>query len=140
MGELSNTKAKREELAYAAGAVATENYAAQCQAEDKPLTMRELKAAIRKEVFATIGKPPKRARPTPEQREELKAVQPIGNAWIDLVSAIKTLATTSGDLQDIVARTPEPLRQKLLGEARTATARLAEWIEALDNEDVRPPA
>lgn len=61
---------KREELAYAAGTVASENYAAQCQAEDKPLTMRGLKAEIRKEVFATIGQPPKRARLTPEQVEE----------------------------------------------------------------------
>ncbi len=139
MGELSKTKAKREELAYAAGAVATENHAAQCRAQDKPLTMRGLKAAIRKEVFATIGEPPKRARPT-TQAEGFKPAQPIGNAWIDLVSAIKTLATAPADVQDIAARTVEPLRQKLLGEARTATARLAEWIEALENEDVRPPA
>ncbi len=43
---------KREELAHTAGAVASENYAAQCRAEGKPLTMRGLKAEIRKEVFA----------------------------------------------------------------------------------------
>lgn len=61
---------KREELAYAAEAVATENYVAQCRAEDKPLTMRGLKAAIRKELVATIGPLPKRARLTPEQVEE----------------------------------------------------------------------
>lgn len=64
---------KREEKAYAAGAVATENYVTQCRADDKPLTMQGLKAAVRKEVFAAIGqppKPPKRVRLTPEQVEE----------------------------------------------------------------------
>jgi len=61
---------KREEKAYAAGAVATENYVAQCRADDKPLTMQGLKTAVRKEVFATTGQPPKRARLTPEQVEE----------------------------------------------------------------------
>jgi len=45
-------------------------YAAQCRADEKPLTMRGLKAAIRKELVATIGPLPKRARRTPEQVEE----------------------------------------------------------------------
>jgi len=122
---------KREEKAYAAGAAATENYAAQCRAEDKPLTMRGLKAEIRKEVFATIGQPPKRARPEP-----INPVQPIGAAWIDFTSAVKQVATVPANLQSLADRTPASLRVQLLDESRTAASRLADWITVLENQHV----
>ncbi len=121
---------KREELAYTAGAVATENYVAQCRADDKPLTMRGLKAEIRKEVFATIGQPPTRTRAEP-----VEPVQPIGDAWVDFTSAVKQVAAAPGDLQSLADRTPATLRARLLDEARGASVRLSDWIAALESQN-----
>jgi hypothetical protein len=126
---------KREEKAYAAGAVATENYVAQCRAEDKPLTMQGLKAAVRKEVFATVGEPPKRAREAP-LIGNITPVQPIGDAWLDFTSAVKQVATVPADLQSLADRTPAALRARLLDEARGAAIRLSDWIAALEAQHV----
>jgi len=126
---------KREELAYAAGAIATENYAAQCQAEDKPLTMRGLKAAVRKEVFATIGQPPTRARGAP-LIGNITPVQPIGGAWLDFTSAVQHVAGRGDDLPSLADRTPAALRARLLDEARGAAVRLSDWIAALESQNV----
>ncbi len=126
---------KREELAYAAGAVATENYVAQCRADDKPLTMQGLKAAVRKEVFATTGQPPKRAREAP-LIGNITPVQPIGSAWIDFTGAVKQIAAAPSDIQALAGRTPAPLRTRLLDESRAAAERLADWIAALENQHV----
>lgn len=126
---------KREEKAYAAGAVATENYVAQCRADDKPLTMQGLKAAVRKEVFATTGQPPKRAREAP-LIGNITPVQPIGGAWLDFTSAVKQVATAPADLQSLADRTPAALRARLLDEARGAAARLTDWIAALESQHV----
>ena len=122
---------KREELAYAAKDVASKNYAARCRAEGKPLTMRGLKAEIRKEVFVTIGQPPMRKRPA-----RVRVVQPIGNAWLDLTSAVKQLAATPADLQALAARTSAPLHTALLNESRLVAVRLAAWITALESKEV----
>lgn len=126
---------KREEKAYAAGVVATESYVAQCRADNKPLTTQGLKTAVRKEVFATVGEPPKRAREAP-LIGDITPVQPIGNAWIDFTSAVKQVATVPADLQSLADRTPASLRARLLDESRLAAARLADWIAALENQHV----
>ncbi len=121
---------KREELAYTAGVVATENYVAQCRADDKPLTMRGLKAGIRKEIFATIGQPPTRTL-----GKAVEPVQPIGDAWIDFTGAVKQVAAAPGDLRSLADRTPAPLRARLLDEARGASVPLSDWIAALENHN-----
>ncbi len=121
----------RDERAQAAGKAASENYYAQSRAKSEPPTMAGLRSAVREAVVATVGEPPTRARPEPVER-----VEPIGNAWIDLIGAVQQVAAAPADLQSLADRTPASLHRRVLDEARGAASRLAEWITALESRHV----
>ena len=121
----------KEEQAQAAGKAAAENYFAKARADQQPATMDGLKGAIKDAVHATLGPSPK--RPKPKQVEPAEpTTPPIGNDWVDWVSAIETIGSLTVNYASLAQRTPVRLRKTIRREAEAALARIPEWINALE--------
>ena len=125
----------REERAFAGAKAGMEVYFAKARAEQQPATMAGLKAAVREAVHATLGPRPERAKP---EVDPMRDIKPISQAWCDWTFGIARVSELKPDMVAINNETPtQNMRDDHMAEARKAYAMIGQWIEIMENYNVK---
>jgi hypothetical protein len=130
---LSTSAAHRaEELAggvngHAAAIAATDRYFVEQRKRQQPPTMKGLRSAVRE----AVGKADPKHKGT-----KAAPPSPLYLAWLDFVSAVKTIAEHRGAGLDAMAKQSRDggALKDTLREAREAAKRLPRWVAALERE------
>jgi hypothetical protein len=138
-GISTSTAHRAEELAgggvngHSAALAATEKYFAEQKLAKRPPTMK----GLRKEVVAAVRNAT--GEPKSKRAKAAAPASPTYIAWLDFVSAVKTIAEHNAASLDAMAKQGRlgGALKDTLQEARQAAKRLPRWVIALERESER---